>query len=80
MKKKLFVGLAAATLLLTGCDKISAKPVDIDKTVLVDELSNIVNNTLEKIYKNYHDSNNFKQYVLDEVLLKVAEKRIHTLR
>lgn len=74
MKKKLFVGLAAATLLLTGCDKISAKPVDIDKTVLVDELSNIVNNTLEKIYKNYHDSNNFKQYVLDEVLLKVAEK------
>ncbi|MFA7449345.1 MAG: hypothetical protein WCY90_00785 [Bacilli bacterium] len=73
MKKKLFIGLAAATLLLTGCDKISAKPVDIEKTVLVDELSNIVNNTLEKIYKNYHDSNNFKQYVLDEVLLKVAE-------
>ncbi len=74
MKKKLFVSLAAAALLLTGCDKISAQPVDIEKTVLVDELSDIVNNTLKNIYKNYHDSANFKQYVLDEVLLTIAEK------
>ncbi len=74
MKKKLFIGLAATTLLLTGCDKIRATPVDIDKTILVDELSEIVNNSLEKIYKKYHDSSDFKQYVLDELLLKIAEK------
>ena len=73
MKKKLIVSLAAIALLVTGCDKVVATPVDIDKTVLVDGLSEIVNNTLEKVYTNYHDSASFKQYVLDEVLLTIAE-------
>lgn len=73
MKRKYFLGFAVTALLLTGCDKISAKPADLKDKVLVDELSEVVNNTLENAYKNYHDSPDFKQYVLDEVLLKVAE-------
>lgn len=73
MKRKYLLGLAVAALLLTGCDKITAEPVDLDKTVLIDELSDVVNNTLENVYKKYHDSPNFKQYVLDEVLLTIAE-------
>ena len=56
MKRKYLLGLAVAALLLTGCDKITAEPVDLDKTVLVDELSEVVNNTLENVYKKYHDS------------------------
>lgn len=73
VKRKYLLGLAVAALLLTGCDKITAEPVDLDKTVLVDELSEVVNNTLENVYKKYHDSANFKQFVLDEVLLTIAE-------
>ena len=51
VKRKYLLGLAVAALLLTGCDKITAEPVDLDKTVLVDELSEVVNNTLENVYK-----------------------------
>ena len=56
VKRKYLLGLAVAALLLTGCDKITAEPVDLDKTVLIDELSDVVNNTLENVYKKYHDS------------------------
>ena len=73
MKKRYLLVLATGALLLTGCKEIVAKPVDLDKTVLVNELSEVVNNTLEKVYLNYHDSSSFKDQVLDEVLLKIAE-------
>jgi len=42
--------------------KLPPNQVDLDKTVLVDELSEVVNNTLENVYKKYHDSANFKQF------------------
>lgn len=73
MKKKYLLSLAVGALLLTGCNEIIAKPGDLEDTVLVNELSNIVNNTLEKVYMNYHGTSTFKQNVLDEVLLSIAE-------
>ncbi len=73
MKKKYLLGVAFSALLLTGCNEIIAKPTDLKDTVLVNELSDIVNNTLEKVYLNYHETSGFKQHVLDEVLLTIAE-------
>lgn len=69
-KSKLFA-LVGVALLLTSCNEIIAKPTNLDKD-LVDELSHEVNNSFKKIYDEYRDSPNFKQYILDDVLHLVA--------
>ncbi len=74
MKKSNLLVLASALLLLTGCNDIFAKPTDLEDKVLIDSESSLVNNTLESVYNNFHDSSNFKQNALDEVILAVAEE------
>lgn len=69
-KSKLFA-LVGISLLLTSCNEIIAKPTNLDKD-LVDELSHEVNNSFKKIYDEYRDSANFKQFILDDVLHLVA--------
>lgn len=79
MNKKLLIGLAGISILLTGCSEIIAKPDGLkDSTLIevVDGLDKIVNNTLEKVYMNYHDSSDFRSHVLNEVLLSIAEHKI----
>ncbi len=73
MKKRNLLVLASAMLLLTGCNDIFAKPTDLEEKVLVKSDSALVNNTLESVYNKFHDSSNFKQTALDEVILAVAE-------
>lgn len=72
MKKKTrLIALIGTALLLTGCNEIIAKPTNLD-TDLVDNLSHEINNSFNKIYNEYRDSPNFKQYVMDDVLHLVA--------
>lgn len=70
--KSKIAAVLALGFLLTGCNEIIAKPTQIDD-LLVDALSHDINNTFKDIYNDYRDSPNFTQYVLDAVLLAVAE-------
>lgn len=71
-KSKRLVAVMALSLLLTGCKEITAKPANLDN-VLMEGLSHDINNTLEQIYKDYHDSSQFSSYVYDALILKLAE-------
>ncbi len=73
MKKRNLLVLATATLLLTGCNDIYAKPTDLEEKTLIESASALVNNSLESVYNNYRDSSTFKETALDEVILAVAE-------